>query len=234
LDAAGADAGATELVLLRHGETDWNLERRIQGQLDIALNAEGRRQAHAAARRLAAQPQRYRLASARIVSSDLARCRQTAEAIALSTGLPVQTDARLRERHFGRFEGRTQAELRREFPDDYVRWAARDPDHDVAGGESLRHLDARVRAVFAELVRTHAGRTLIVVTHGGVLDIVQRMCRGLELSAPRDFDLPNAGLNRVRWAAGAFEVLEWADVSHWRDSLDDVDSANPVKSDPIP
>jgi probable phosphoglycerate mutase len=218
----------TDLILLRHGETAWNRERRIQGQLDTPLNDEGVRQAHAAARHLSARPSHYRLAPEpgrprpAIVCSDLQRCRQTAEPIAQATGLDVIFDARLRERAYGLFEGRTYAEVQRDLAGQFERWLARDPDFDVDGGESLRTFQARVEAALVELAARHAGGTLIVVTHGGVLDIAHRMARGMALTAPRDFEVANASLNRMRAARGRFEIVEWGDVSHWRDALDEI------------
>jgi 2,3-bisphosphoglycerate-dependent phosphoglycerate mutase len=223
----------TELILIRHGETAWNRERRIQGQLDTPLNDEGRRQALAAAERLAGERGRYLLdsaAGARIVSSDLMRCRHTAEAIAAATGLPLSVDARLRERGYGMFEGRTYPEVQRDMAEAFQRWLSRDPDFDVEGGESLRSFHLRVDAVLRELAQAAEGRTLVVVTHGGVLDIAYRVCRGLELTAPRDFELLNASLNRISWDGSRFDVVEWGDVSHWRPALDDFEAGDPVQS----
>jgi probable phosphoglycerate mutase len=219
---------ATDLILLRHGETAWNRERRIQGQLDTPLNDEGVRQAQAAARQLAGRSERYRLAPEpgrappALVCSDLQRCRQTAEPIAAATGLETVFDARLRERAYGVFEGRTYPEVQRDLAGQFERWLARDPDFDVEGGESLRGFQQRVEAVLTELAELHAGRTLVVVTHGGVLDIAHRMARSMPLTATRDFEVPNASLNRLRYADGRLEILEWGDVSHWRGALDEL------------
>jgi 2,3-bisphosphoglycerate-dependent phosphoglycerate mutase len=231
-----SDGGATDLVLIRHGETAWNRERRIQGQLDTPLNDEGLRQAQAAAKRLSEQRSGYRLddpsAPASIVSSDLARCRETAGPIAAATGLPVSYDARLRERSYGLFQGRTYDEVRRDRADAWGRWLARDPDFDVEGGDSLRTFQRRVEAVLSELARAHLGRTLIVVTHGGVLDIACRMCRGMDLTAPRDFELLNASLNRIRWDGARFEIVDWGDVSHWSELQPGLDEVEPAEVTP--
>jgi 2,3-bisphosphoglycerate-dependent phosphoglycerate mutase len=219
---------ATELLLIRHGETAWNRERRIQGQLDTPLNDEGRRQAQAAARRLGEHASRYRLddpATAVLVSSDLLRCRETAEPIAAATGLRATYDARLRERSYGVFQGRTYDEVRRDMAEAWGRWLARDADYDVEGGESLRTFQQRVEAVLVETARAHVGRTVVVVTHGGVLDMACRLCRGLDLTAPRDYELLNASLNRIRWDGTRFEIVEWGDVSHWQPALDEVEPA---------
>jgi probable phosphoglycerate mutase len=219
---------STELVLVRHGETAWNREQRIQGQLDTPLNDEGLRQARAAARAVGADPSRWRLAPEpgrappALASSDLLRCRQTAEPIAAALGLVPAFDARLRERAYGVFEGRTYPEVRRDMADRFERWLARDPDFDVDGGESLRGFAARVEAALRELAAAHAGRTLVLVTHGGVLDVAHRLARGLPLTVPRDWEIPNASLNRLRVADGRFEIVAWGEVGHWRDALDEI------------
>ena len=219
---------ATDLILLRHGETAWNRERRIQGQLDTPLHDEGVRQARAAARRLDAERDRWGLAPAvgaplpAMVSSDLLRCRQTAEPIAAALGLDVALDPRLRERHFGIFQGQTYPDLKRDDPERYERWMHRDPDFDIDGGESLRTFARRIEAVLVDLATAHPGRTVVVVTHGGVLDVANRLCRGLALNAPRDFDIPNAGLNRLRFDGARFGLLTWGDVGHWQDALDEL------------
>ncbi|RPH46193.1 MAG: histidine phosphatase family protein [Burkholderiales bacterium] len=218
----------TDLILLRHGETAWNRDRRIQGQLDTPLNDEGVRQARAAGRRLAAERARWGLASAAdapapaMVSSDLLRCRQTAEPIATALGLDCVTDARLRERDFGVFQGRTYPDLKREDPERFERWLHRDPDYDIDGGESLRTFARRIESVLTELGTAHRGRTVVVVTHGGVLDVANRLCRGLALEAQRDFDIPNAGLNWLRFDGSRFELRVWGDVGHWQGSLDEL------------
>jgi probable phosphoglycerate mutase len=215
---------AVELVLVRHGETAWNRERRVQGQLDTPLNDEGVRQARAAARRLAADARRARGdgAPAALVTSDLLRCRQTAEPIGAALGVEPALDARLRERHFGVFQGRTWTEILRDDADRAARWHARDPDLEVEGGESLRTFARRVEDALASLAAAHAGRTLVVVTHGGVLDVAHRLARGLPLEAPRDFEIANASLNRLRFERDRFELVAWGDVSHWRDALDEL------------
>ena len=218
------DAG-TELILVRHGETDWNRAQRIQGHTDIALNETGLRQARAVARRLAAE----RIDA--VVSSDLLRARQTAEAIAQACKLEPVLEARLRERAFGAFEGCTHAQLQRERPRDYARWKAREPDFDLPmGGESLATLQARIDRVLRELAARYAGRRIVAVAHGGVLDAARRLTGELPLQAPRAFDLLNASINRLRVAHGRFEVAGWADVAHLQSSLDDVEPVAPSRA----
>ncbi len=224
MSAPAVGGGVAELVLVRHGETAWNRDRRIQGQLDTALNDEGLRQARAVARRLAADARRDGAggASPALVSSDLLRCRQTAEPIAASLGVPLGLDPALRERHFGVYQGRTWTQILSDDADRAERWRARDPDLEVEGGESLRAFARRVGDALATLGAAHRGRTLVVVTHGGVLDVAHRLARGLPLEAPRDFEIANASLNRLRFDGERFEMIGWGDVSHWRDALDEL------------
>lgn len=218
----------TDVLLLRHGVTAWNRERRIQGQTDIPLDGAGVAQAHAVARRLAAQRERWGLATSAgrpapvLLSSDLARCRQTAEPIADALALPCRLEPGLRERAYGAFEGCTPADLKRDHAEHLARWRDRDPDLAVGGGESLREFAARIAAALDALLERHGGGTMLLVTHGGVLDVVHRIARGLPLAAPRDFDLPNVGLNHLRHDDGGWRIVCWADADHDRDALDEV------------
>ena len=216
--------GATLLVALRHGETAWNRERRIQGHIDIPLSATGLRQAQATALRLrdelaalAALP-----AALRLVSSDLTRCRQTAEPIAAALRQSLALEVGLRERAFGVLEGLTGPEARSAQPQAFDRWVARDPDADLGGGESLHAFARRVDAAFDALLAQADGATLVVVTHGGVLDRLWRRAHGLAPSAPRPVEIPNACLNRIAVQDGRWTVLSWADASHLPVALDDV------------
>lgn len=198
----------TRICFVRHGETDWNAERRIQGQFDIALNATGRAQALAAAFGLAHH------AFAAIHASDLSRALQTAQAAATRLGMDVRIAPGLRERHYGIFQGLTAAEGAVRFPAAHARYAARDPDYDFGTGESLRDFAARVIAGVDDLVRHHAGQTLLAVTHGGVLDIIYRRATGRPLEVARDFTIPNAALNWFDIDAGGWRLVKWADRHH--------------------
>ena len=206
----------TELIVLRHGETAWNAEGRIQGHLDSPLNEEGLAQALLAADRLA------RESFSHLYSSDLGRALQTVQPIADRSGRRVQVDAHLRERNLGAFQGLTGAQCERRFPDHYAHFRARDPDHVMPGGESARHLYDRVSDFFTRLAHEHVGRRVVVVTHGGVLDALYRLAYRLPLDRPRDFPIYNAGLNVVCWDAGQWQVHRWGDISHLtRDAAQD-------------
>lgn len=211
-------SSVARFCLIRHGETPWNIERRLQGHRDIDLNAAGRHQAQATALWLAREPVDA------LYASDLLRARHTAERIGVSLALECRTMADLRERRYGLFEGLTHAEAAARFPDEYARFEARDPDFLPPGsGESLVAFYLRVTAALQGLASRHPGQTVVVVTHGGVLDVVNRFVRHLPLSAPRDFAIPNAGLNWLTVRNGVWEIESWGEVAHLADlSLDEL------------
>lgn len=199
----------TDLFLIRHGETDWNRALRFQGQTDVALNAAGLAQAARLADRMAGETVDLAF------TSDLMRARQTAVPPAKRLGLVAAPDAGLREQAFGTAEGLTGTEIRARMPDAWDRWLAFRADHALPGGESTRQFHERTVGALRRIAAAHAGRTLMVVTHGGVLDMVFRTARALSLDGPRMAEIPNAGVNRVRIAAdGAIEIVQWADVAH--------------------
>ena len=213
----GALPDGVRLVLVRHGETDWNMVRRIQGQLDEPLNAVGVQQAQAAAARFAPG-----MVDA-IHCSDLLRASQTAAEIGAVTGVPVVPEAFWRERHFGRFQGWVYADIQRDDPETYRRIEARDPDLDLQGGESLMQVRARIEAALAELVQRYRGQRVVVVSHGGVLDAIYRLVTGKPVSDPRDFPIHNACICQLCWQAGRWEILQWADIAHLVASRDEID-----------
>ena len=214
---AGTLPDGVRLVLVRHGETDWNMVRRIQGQLDEPLNAVGVQQAKAAAARFAPG-----MVDA-IHCSDLLRASQTAAEIGAVTGVPVVPETVWRERHFGRFQGWVYADIQRDDPKTYRRIEARDPDLDLQGGESLMQVRARIEAALAGLVQRYRGRRVVVVSHGGVLDAIYRLVTGKPVSEPRDFPIHNACICQLRWQAGRWEILQWADIAHLVASRDEID-----------
>jgi len=210
------DSVSTRICIVRHGETDWNAERRVQGQIDIPLNPVGLNQAKAAARGLAGE------SFSALYSSDLLRARQTAQQLASRHGLPLRVDAALRERHYGILQALTAEEARICHPQASLRHAERDPDYAFEGGESLVAFARRVLDGFEALGRRHAGETLLVVTHGGVLDILYRHATGRTLQGKRDFAVPNAAFNWLERAAEGWRVLAWADRRHLEAALDEL------------
>lgn len=212
----------TTIILIRHGITDWNQARRFQGQIDIPLNKAGRRQAALTARRFGAELEHGGIVA--VHSSDLLRAAQTAEPIARALGLPVVHDPALRERRYGGFEGRTHEELQRDEPEAWKRWRARERDFLLPGdGESLRQFHYRVERALFDLAARYRGASVVAVAHGGVLDCAYRIGAGLALDAPRDYELLNASLNRITFDGERFSLIDWGDVAHLDEALDDIE-----------
>jgi probable phosphoglycerate mutase len=200
----------TEILLIRHGETDWNVEKRLQGHTDIDLNREGVRQAAALGRTLLSEPLDA------IFSSDLKRAFGTAQGIAIPRGMQIQLDKGLRERCFGAFEGLIHPEVKFRFPEDYAAWQRRDIDARYPQGEfhaeTLREFSNRAVDAITALASDY--RKIAIVTHGGVLDSIYRRAKDMGYEHPRDFDVLNASINRVTWDGTKFQILKWADVAH--------------------
>ena len=210
----------TRILAIRHGETAWNLGGRLQGHLDIPLNDTGRAQAERLAQALAG-----REAVDAVYSSDLARARDTAQAVAQATGAPLAIDAGLRERCFGDFQGQTFAQVTQAHPEAAERWRRRDPDWAPPGegGESLLLFRERVAQAVQALAAKSVGKNIAVVTHGGVLDVLYRAAARLGVQDARTWELTNTAVNRLLWSPeGGLSLVGWADVSHLEDaSLDE-------------
>ena len=199
---------ATRLIAVRHGETAWNVDTRIQGQIDIGLNATGLWQAQRASQALADE------GIGVIYASDLSRAWQTAEEIARPHGLAVQPEPRLRERAFGHLEGMSFAEIEATLPEDAKRWRERDPEFEPEGGESLLTFRDRITQVASELAARHPGELVTLVAHGGVMDVLYRAATRQELQAPRTWQLGNAAINRMLWTPEGFSLVGWSDTAH--------------------
>ncbi len=212
----------TELIFIRHGETDWNVQRRFQGQIDVPLNAHGQRQAALLGARLAPQPAQV------LLSSDLQRAQQTAAPLAAAWGLAPQLLPGLREQHFGVLEGLAVSTIQQEHAELWARWTEFRADYALPGGaESTRVFHTRVWAAVQALAAEHAGRRVAVVTHGGVLDMLWRSAHGLPLDGPPRCAIPNTGVNRLRWAGGTLQVEQWADDSHLQGTAFEAPAAHP-------
>lgn len=205
----------TTILLIRHGETAWNAERRLQGHLDIALNAEGMRQAALLGAALAGEHIDL------MVSSDLARARQTADAIALARGGAVdaiERDPQLRERCYGGFEGLLYSEIAARYPLAFAAWQARDVNAALPPGanqgETFRTFFERATAAILGHAARHPGQTLALVAHGGVLECAYRTALNLSLETPRDFKVHNASINRFVVEHGRLRLLSWGEVDH--------------------
>ncbi len=199
---------ATRIIAVRHGETDWNVGTRIQGHTDIALNATGRAQAANVARALSTEQ------IDAVYASDLQRALATGTAIAEASGAPMHAEPSLRERSFGALEGRTFAQIEAQWPEQALRWRKRDPHFAPEGGESLTLLRERIEAVVTRLAARHVGGHIVLVAHGGVLDVLYRMATGQTIQAPRTWQLPNAAINRLLWTPDALTLVGWGDTQH--------------------
>lgn len=219
-DPSGAiERKPTRFCFVRHGETEWNAERRIQGQIDIGLNEIGQQQARAAGRWLRSA------AITALYASDLQRAWRTGVAIGQALGLPPVPTPELRERRYGIFEGLTYAEAARRFPEGYAAFEGRNADYAFENGESLKVMYTRVTEKLMELVACHPGENIAVVVHGGVLDVINRFVRGNPLEMPRDFLIPNAGINWISTVDGQWTVESWGETQHLADgALDELPS----------
>jgi probable phosphoglycerate mutase len=202
----------TELILIRHGETDWNREQRFQGQTDVPLNATGHAQAARLAQRLGDdRPDAF-------YTSDLRRARETAAPLARAWGREPEALVGLREQHFGLLEGLDVPTIQARHPDLWRLWLQQHEDFAAPGGESARQFHTRVWNTVQTLAASATGQRLAVVTHGGVLDMLWRTAHGLPLSGLRACAIPNTGINRLRWTGEALLVEVWADDAHLADA----------------
>ncbi|RIK83196.1 MAG: histidine phosphatase family protein [Planctomycetota bacterium] len=179
------------LFLVRHGESQFNAEGRIQGQLDVPLSDLGRRQALAVAERFAAEPLDT------IYSSPLSRALDTASEIAARLNIDVRIDERLKEIHAGAFQGLTRREMAERYPDEERRWTAREPDFRVPGGETRRELGRRGRAALEAIRETQLDR-VAVVAHGAILSATLKALLDIPVHrAP--FHFYNAAVTKILW-----------------------------------
>jgi len=225
---------ATRILAVRHGETAWNVDTRIQGHLDIPLNDTGRWQAERLGQALAAR-QQVGDAIAAIYTSDLLRAHETARAIHLATGAPLTVHTGLRERGFGVFEGLTFEEIAAQWPEDSEHWRRRtldwypppkDKDQLSTRGESLLQVRERIANTLVELAMRHVGEQIVLVAHGGVMDQLYRLATGQDLQAPRTWSLANTAVNRLLWTPQGMSLIGWADTTHLEQGS--LDESNPI------
>jgi 2,3-bisphosphoglycerate-dependent phosphoglycerate mutase len=198
----------TEILLIRHGETLWNQQARMQGQQDSPLTPLGLQQARQLARRLKS------VRFAALYSSDLGRAYQTARCVADESGHGIHAEGGLRERHFGIFEGLTHAEIEARHPDDYVRFASRDPEYAMSGGESATAFRARCVGCLEAIAGRHPQDTVVVVSHGLVLDALYRTAVRMPLGVARGFPLLNCSINVFGYGAEGWCAVRVCDVDH--------------------
>ena len=206
-----AGSPSVRITAVRHGETAWNVDTRIQGQLDIALNDHGQWQAQRVGIALAESGIDH------IYTSDLQRAHSTAKAIAAHAGIDpksIELHAGLRERAFGSFEGQTYAEIETKWPEESKRWRQRDPHWAPPGGETPLQTLERVAKTLTDIAAQHNGQHIVLVAHGGVLDMLYRLATQQAVDAPRTWDLGNCAINRLLWTPESLTLVGWADASH--------------------
>jgi probable phosphoglycerate mutase len=198
----------TEVLLIRHGETLWNQQGRMQGQNDSPLTPLGLEQARQLGRRL------KNVSFAALYSSDLGRAHQTARCIADETGHEIVADPGLRERSFGIFEGLTRLEIEKAHPDENAKFITRHPDYAMPGGESTAAFSVRAVACLESIARRHRGETIVVVSHGLVLDVLYRAASGMALDCARGFPLLNCSINTFEHGVEGWRAVKVCDVDH--------------------
>ena len=211
----------TKLCLIRHGETAWNVERRLQGHTNIPLNAKGALQA----RQMAQALKDIKLAFDILYTSDLKRAADTANAIVELFGVEAQVNSDLRERHFGALQGLSITEAPTLRPDIWEAHLTRDLGHDLEGGESIQQFSLRVQNALDKIQERHAGKTILIVSHGGTLDMMYRIASKQALSAEKVASVPNASLNWITHnKENGWAVEQWADTRHLKGpALENVD-----------
>ena len=198
----------TQLIIIRHGETEWNLEGRIQGHMDSPLTESGRAQAEAIATRL------QTVEVNALYSSDRGRAYSTAQVVSHKTGQDILTDKRLRELHLGKFEGLTEEEVRKRFPEEYVYLKKAVPDYIYPGGESKEQFSLRVISCLEELMGKHQGEQIVVITHGGALSRLIRYTLGMPVVGSNEYKICNAALNIFSYENKRWQLEIWGDLSH--------------------
>jgi 2,3-bisphosphoglycerate-dependent phosphoglycerate mutase len=198
----------TRLLVVRHGETEWNVRDIWQGQLDSPLTVTGQRQVEALAERLRG------LSISALYSSDLGRCLASAQPSAAVLGLPITQDIRLRERAFGVLEGLTREKSQSKYPGIWENLTRKDPDYAPQGGESLNQKQERFDSFFSDMVLRHKGQMVLVCTHGGGVDAILRSTLRLPLNAERPYTLWNCALNMVHHDGRRWMLDTLGDIAH--------------------
>jgi alpha-ribazole phosphatase len=198
----------TQLVLVRHGETEWNRNWRIQGHTDIALSALG----HEQARRLAARLSREPISA--VYASDLARARETAEPLAKALRLPLHTTPLLREVGFGAWEGLTLSEVEARWPEEYAAWREDSIRYRPPDGERIEELQRRVLAAVAEILTAHPGEVVAIIGHGGSVKSIICGLMGFSLSLWRRLRLDNTSVSRLLFGPLGPTLTLFNDTSH--------------------
>lgn len=200
----------TRFCLVRHGETNWNVERRLQGHTDVDLNERGIAQAAQMAKAIKAINLQFDV----LYTSDLQRAAKTANAIEKLFNTKAIVDSSLRERHLGVLQGITTEEAPQFDAELWKSHISRDIDQELRGGESIAQLAQRVQKALEKIRLQHLGQTILMVSHGGTLDMMYRLASNQALDAERAISVPNASLNWISHDGSSWKVDRWADTSH--------------------
>ncbi|RKX75100.1 MAG: histidine phosphatase family protein [Spirochaetes bacterium] len=198
----------TTLVLIRHGETEWNRTGRYQGHADSPLTPRGLAQARAVAQVLNDET------FDAFYSSDLGRARRTATIIADKLGRRFLTDSRLREQHYGLMQGHDGKTARELDPEFFESLARGDADYTPKGGESRKQRHERAIAALSDIAGRHQGEMVLIITHGGIVDSIFRETLGIPFENPRRYSLYNTALNRFSFFEGSWTLRLWGEISH--------------------
>ena len=199
---------ATEITIVRHGETVWNEQQRIQGQQNSRLTENGLLQAELVADALAKRE------FDALISSDLERAAQTARIINLRLFLPIEYNQNLRERSFGVLEGMTFAEIKQQYPDDYALFIERNPEYVIPQGESYNQLFARVTSEIEDIAREYYNGKVLIVAHGLVLEMMMYKTFSIALDKTRVFSINNSSISTFYIDGDNWFLKEWGVIEH--------------------
>lgn len=198
-----------KLYLVRHGETDWNADGRIQGHTDVELNWRGELQAQRLAVRLAEEG-----TFAAVYSSPMRRAKRTADLCAQALALPVLTDERLVERSLGPLEGLTMSQVEIRYPEVHRAWQQGGVRPPIPGEESREHFVARAQSFVKDVRARHSEGRVLVISHGGTINVLLMASLNLDLSHQLPFWIDNASINIVQWGERGARLRLLNDTCH--------------------
>jgi len=207
----------TRIIMIRHGETEWNQLGIYQGQLNSNLTENGRNQAIAIAQRL----QNHKFDC--LYSSDLGRAQETAQPVSKACNLPLQLEKGLRERNYGIFEGLEKNRVADVHSEAYISHKTNDPHYDIPNGESMFQFQKRVWICIETLAKKHEGKSIIIVTHGGTIAAIVYKILSMDLSTKRPFSTLNTSYNEIYQSGDRWLLKVLGDTSHlFNTALEDI------------
>ena len=209
---------STKVILIRHGETEWNLSGRWQGHADSALSERGVSQAVALGERIKKESIDH------FYTSDLERAQHTSRLVGEPSGWVAEPMESLRERDLGVLEGLTTDEMIDKFPNEYQSFRNDGSDYQIPDGESFRQFYERCSQALEEVSFRHSGKRIGLVTHGGFLGAIFRYVLKIPLDAERNYVLLNCSVNRLEKTDKGWNLISWGDIAHL-DGLDSLDDA---------